>query len=108
VVPNAEPGYTVSEKRLNPITDFGQKALVTYDVTVLLLHKDSVRSVMIKGDLVQKGGRGRGVATQAYPKVRAKVLIRHKRLYLVCTDGTRMLFKLSRASVCKQNGKGPR
>ncbi len=32
MVPNAEPGYTVSEKRLNPITDFGQKALVTYDL----------------------------------------------------------------------------
>ena len=30
-------------------------------------------------------GEERGVATQAYPKVRAKVLIRHKRLYLGCT-----------------------
>ena len=38
---------------------------VESDVTVLLLHKDSVRSVTIRGDLVQTGGRGRGVATQA-------------------------------------------
>ena len=39
---------------------------VESDVTVLLLHKDSVHSVTIKGDLVEnKGGRGRGVATQA-------------------------------------------
>ncbi len=30
------------------------------------------------------------------------MLIRHKRLYLVCTDETRTLFKLPRASVCKQ------
>jgi len=45
---------------------------------------------------------------EAYPKVRAKVLIRHKRLYLVCTDETRMLFKLPRASVCKRKEKGPR
>src|SRR5216683_6403225 len=47
----------------------------------------------------------KGVATQAYPKIRARVLIRHKRLYLVCTGETRTLFKLSRASVCKRRGR---
>src|SRR6266851_7522091 len=74
---------------------------VESDVTVLLLHKDSVRSVTIRRDLVQMERQREGVATQAYPKIRAKVLIRHKRLYLVCTDGNRTLFKLPRASVCK-------
>src|SRR6266853_637886 len=49
-----------------------------------------------------KGREESWVATQDYPKVRAKVLIRHKRLYLVCTDETRTLFMLPRASVCKQ------
>jgi len=48
-------------------------------------------------------GEGKGwSATQAYPKVRADVWIRHKRLYLGCTDGTCTLFMLPRASVCKQ------
>ena len=47
-------------------------------------------------------GEGSWVATQAYPKVRADVWIRHKRLYLGCTDGTCTLFMLPRASVCKQ------
>ncbi len=69
---------------------------------MLLLHKDSIRSVTIKRDLVQEERQREEVATQAYPKVRAKVLIRHKRLYLGCTDETHTLFKLPRASVCKQ------
>ena len=47
----------------------------------------------------------RGIATQAYPKIRAKVWIRHKRLYLVCTGETCTLFKLPRASVCNQKGR---
>ena len=41
------------------------RALIAACVTVLLLHKDSVRSVMIKGDLVESGEAERGVATQA-------------------------------------------
>src|SRR5216683_7847029 len=57
-----------------------------------------------KRDLGEKE-RQRGFATQAYPKVRAKVLIRHKRLYLVCTDETHTLFMLPRASVCKETGR---
>src|SRR6266853_481437 len=52
-----------------------------------------------------KGREESWVATQDYPKVRAKVWIRHKRLYLVCTDETRTLFMLPRASVCNQKGR---
>ena len=58
---------------------------VESDVTVLLLRKDSVRSVTIRRDLVQMERQREGVATQAYPKIRAKVLIRHERLYLGST-----------------------
>ncbi len=50
--------------------------------------------------------RRESVATQAYPKVRAEVLDRHKRLYLGCTDETRMLFMLPVASVCKHDKDG--
>ena len=35
---------------------------------------------------VKKQDVRRRFATKAYPKVRARVLIRHKRLYLVCTQ----------------------
>ncbi len=70
--------------------------------------KDSIRRSNDQEDLAAMGEGERGGATQAKPKVRAKVLIRHKRLYLVCTDETRTLFKLPRASVCKWNEKGPR
>ncbi len=34
------------------------------------------------------------------------MLDRHKRLYLDCTDGTCMLFKLPVASVCKHDKAG--
>ena len=45
----------------------------------------------------------RVVATQAYLKVRAEVLDRHKRLYLGSTGGTCMLFMLPVASICKHD-----
>ena len=62
------------------------KGTVMQHVTVLLLQKDSVRRSNDQEDLVTMRGEGeRGGATQAKPKVRAEVLIRHKRLYLVCT-----------------------
>ena len=51
-------------------------------------------------------GEGRRVATQAYPKVRARVLDRHKRLYLVCTGRTHMLFILPVVSICNHNKSG--
>ena len=50
--------------------------------------------------------RRESVATQAYPKVRAEVLDRHKRLYLGCTDETRTLFKLPVVSICKHDKDG--
>jgi len=46
------------------------------------------------------------VAIQAYLKVRARVLDRHKRLYLVCTGETHTLFMLPVASICKHNKSG--
>ncbi len=52
---------------------------------------------------MRERGKGRGGATQAYPKVRAEVLDRYKRLYLGCYRRNRMLFKLPVASICKHN-----
>ena len=50
-------------------------------------------------------GEGRRFATEAYPKVRARVLIRHKRLYLVCTQETvRYLSYPEPAYVSKREG----
>ncbi len=40
------------------------------------------------------------------PKIRAKVLDRHKRLYLGCTDETHTLFMLPVASICKHDKDG--
>ena len=51
---------------------------------------------------VRRRDKERRFAIEAYPKIRARVLIRHKRLYLASTRRNRMLFKLPRASVCKQ------
>ncbi len=51
-------------------------------VTVLLLCRIASDLETVEGDLVSDEGGGRRVATQAYPKIRAEVLIRHKRLYL--------------------------
>ena|SRR5216683_1779374 len=45
----------------------------------------------------------RRVATQAYPKIRAEVLDRHKRLYLASTGRTCTIFMLPVASVCKHD-----
>ena len=52
---------------------------------------------------LERGREKGGVATQAYPKVRADMLDRHKRLYLGSIGGIHTLFKLPVVSVCKHD-----
>ena len=52
--------------------------------------------------LGQEGERENEKSSLRLSKIRARVLGRHKRLYLGCTTETRTLFMLPRASVCKQ------
>ena len=58
---------------------------------MVLSCRDNTRSETTR----ERTWRGKEmIATQAYPKIRAMVLDRHKRLYLGSTGQTRMLFML--------------
>ena len=59
--------------------------------------------LIVRAELRVPLGWGKGSPHRLNQRFRAKVLIRHKRLYLVSTTGICMLFMLPVASVCKHD-----